>query len=347
MSALGLVQVSRAYFKCPACRLGEYVLDASLGLHGFLSRQARELVCLTCADVSFDKADRLMDRLLGWSVCDETARLVCYKEGAAMAAWQASAPAACEKFRKANGEVEFQTDAAKVNTLEGWRDVKLGIFAKRALGEPATPAEWDERDLPKPTARVCFAAMETSEEFGKRWRPYANRLGIIETEKISVLGDGAEWIWTEAAQQFPGAPGLLDVYHAREHISDAGKKLFAEKEAERWLEEVGGALLSDGWFGLCEQMGKAMRPDDAPARREVFEELVGYFAKHTTRLNYCARLYAGRSIGSGMVEGACKNLVGKRLKQTGARWHVRNVVRMAGLACLAYSDGWDAYWLAV
>ena len=54
--------------------------------------------------------------------------------------------------------------------------------------------------------------------------------------------------------------------------------------------------------------------------------------------------HTGRSIGSGMVEGAAKNLVGKRLKQTGARWRVDRVNAMAELCCLIYSNDWDAYW---
>jgi hypothetical protein len=348
VTAFGPVEVSRAYFGCPACGMGDYALDARLGLEGFLGPQARQFVCLAAADVSFAKAQRLLDKLLGWSVSDETIRQACYKEGAAMAAWQESSPQACQAFRAAAGEVEFQTDAAKVNTPGGWRDMKIGIFAKREPGEPATAEQWDERHLPGPTARVGFAAIETSEEFAARWRPWAGRLGVVDAGRVSVLGDGAEWIWNEAEAHFPGAAMVLDVYHAREHISDAGKALFGEgEEAQRWLRDVGQALIADGWWGLCGGVGEAMKEDDTPQRREAFEGLIGYFAKHTGRLGYCARLYQGRSIGSGMVEGAAKNMIGKRLKQTGARWEVVNVVRMASLTCLAYSSTWDAYWVTI
>ncbi|NQV27318.1 MAG: hypothetical protein HQ518_23470 [Rhodopirellula sp.] len=52
----------------------------------------------------------------------------------------------------------------------------------------------------------------------------------------------------------------------------------------------------------------------------------------------------GRSIGSGLIEGACKNLIGRRLKQTGAHWKVRRVNRMAGLYAVMYGDNWNRYW---
>ncbi len=103
-------------------------------------------------------------------------------------------------------------------------------------------------------------------------------------------------------------------------------------------------LLSDGWAGLCDHIGTTLRNAPDLAGHKALDELTGYFAAHTERLNYCYRLYTGQSIGSGMVEGAAKNLIGRRLKQTGARWKVENVNLMAELCCLTYSDHWNLYW---
>jgi hypothetical protein len=86
--------------------------------------------------------------------------------------------------------------------------------------------------------------------------------------------------------------------------------------------------------------------EQGEAVRQAMEELLGYFSKHTNRLSYCARLCAGQAIGSGMVEGACKNVIGKRLKQTAARWKLGNVQKMAVLCCCCYSDFWTPYWTA-
>jgi hypothetical protein len=61
------------------------------------------------------------------------------------------------------------------------------------------------------------------------------------------------------------------------------------------------------------------------------------------RLNYAYRLHTGQSIGSGMIEGDAKDVIGKRLKN-GVRWFVKNVPKMGQLCCLTYSDGWKAYW---
>ncbi|MGL6193919.1 MAG: hypothetical protein ACRC2T_03765 [Thermoguttaceae bacterium] len=44
------------------------------------------------------------------------------------------------------------------------------------------------------------------------------------------------------------------------------------------------------------------------------------------------------------IEGACKNLVGRRLKQTGACWELGRVNRMGVLCAILYGDQWKAYW---
>jgi hypothetical protein len=74
-----------------------------------------------------------------------------------------------------------------------------------------------------------------------------------------------------------------------------------------------------------------MSRSDSPSHRSALDDLTGYFAAHTERLNYCRRLYTGQSIGSGIVQGAAENLIGKRLKQTGACWDVDSVNNMAQL----------------
>jgi hypothetical protein len=72
--------------------------------------------------------------------------------------------------------------------------------------------------------------------------------------------------------------------------------------------------------------------------------LRGYFEPHVNHTGYAHRLRLGQSNGSGLVGGVCKQVIGRRLKPTGARWKVRRVERMATLCALQASDQWDAYW---
>jgi hypothetical protein len=345
MTALGRSELLRTYFACPGCGQGGAHVDRRIGLDGFLTRQAARLVCLTGGRVAFAAAAGMLAACCGWTVSDETIRAACEGQAGRIAEFHAT-PAAVAGFAEAKGEVEFQLDGTTVNTVGGWRDMKVGIFARREPGEAATSAEWDSRKLPGPTARVAFAAIEPIDDFAPRIGRWAGRLGLTDTKAITTLADGAAWIWNAAAEQLPDSGGVLDIYHAAGHIAEAGKKLLGEKaaEAKAFLEDGRALLLSDGWAGLCDHIGATLVRSPDLSGHAALGELTGYFAAHTERLNYAHRLHAGRSIGSGMVEGAAKNLIGKRMKQTGARWVVGNADAMASLCSLSYSDHWDLYW---
>ena len=240
MTALGRAELLRTCFACPGCGQGGAHVDRRLGLDGFLTRQATRLVCLTGGRLGFAAAAGMLAACRGWAVSDETIRSACEGQSGRIAEFDA-APAAGAAFAMAAGEVEFQLDGTTVNTTGGWRDMKVGIFARREPGEEATAAEWDSRDLPAPTTRVAFAAIEPIDRFGPRIGVWASRLGLTDTAAITTLADGAAWIGNAAAEQLAGSGGVLDIDHAAGHICEAGKKLFGEgtAAAKTWLEGGG------------------------------------------------------------------------------------------------------------
>ena len=188
MTALGAIVLWRTYFSCNSCGLGGYAADRVLGVEGFLTRQATRLICLLGGQNSFAVTERLLSECCGWTISDERIRQACQAESPRIASFRADSPTVAKAFADAPGDVEFQTDAAKVNTTEGWRDMKIGIFARRERGEPSTPADWDKRHLPAPTTRFAFAAIQTINDFAARWREWAVRLEIEDPEHHHRLG---------------------------------------------------------------------------------------------------------------------------------------------------------------
>ena len=53
------------------------------------------------------------------------------------------------------------------------------------------------------------------------------------------------------------------------------------------------------------------------AKREALATLIRYISTNEDQMRYDVFRANGYDIGSGTVEGACKNVVGKRLKQSG------------------------------
>jgi hypothetical protein len=82
------------------------------------------------------------------------------------------------------------------------------------------------------------------------------------------------------------------------------------------------------------------------AAAKAIDGLLGYLKENQDSLWYADRLTRGLPIGSGLIEGACKNVVAARLKANSARWRIRRVERIGTLRCLDYSGLWDRYWSA-
>jgi len=346
LTAAGKVRLRRVYFVCRHCGIGEHPLDERLGVNGSLSLQAQRMLCLAGASWSFDCAARNLRELCGLVVSDNWIRQVCQGQAVQMERWRASSGQERAGFQGASGEVEFSTDGTCVNTWEGWREMRVGIFCKRMRGESASVANWDRRHLPAPEVRVAFAAVEDSHQFGRRWGQWASRLGIKDTSQVTVLADGAAWIWEQSELHFAGAEGVLDIYHALEHLGKTAQELYGEgtRKAEQWLAGGRTALLAGGWEGIRQYISRCRRGIRDKRRRKSLDRLEDYLRKHRKRLNYPQRLAEGRAIGSGQVEGACKHMIGRRLKQTGARWQVSRANRMAILCAMLYSHNWDTYW---
>jgi len=152
------------------------------------------MACLLGVQQSFEKAQLALTEVAGWKLDDNSIRQLCHAT-AKHARDHRVERASAETFAKALGDWELQIDAGKANTLEGWRDVKVGVFARRQRGEPTTASEWDERDLPPPAVRSVVAAVEEASAFGERCQAESQRLGLSDATKLIVLGDGVEWLW--------------------------------------------------------------------------------------------------------------------------------------------------------
>jgi hypothetical protein len=345
VTAVGRIDVSRCYFRCPACAQGDFGADAILGLDGYVTAAARRMACLLGVQQSFAKAERALAEVAGWELDDNTIRQLCHATAADAQSHRGERTTA-QAFAQAVGDLELHIDAGKVNTLEGWRDVKVAVFARRERGQPSTATQWDERDLPAPAVRSVVAAVEEAWAFGERCLAEAGRLELFEPKDLSVLGDGAEWLWNLSARHFPGATEVLDNWHGAEHIADAAKALFGEGSvlAREQAERGKHRLLEDGYWGVTEWVGELARLMPVAGDGASLGSLLNYFAGHQERLNYALRLRRGQSIGSGLVEGSIKQLLNNRLKQTGARWKVGHVGPFVELGALAAGSEWQAYW---
>lgn len=358
MTALGPIDLVRSHAYCRRCDQPGFAADDLLGLDGWMTSRAQSMACLAGVNEPFRPAEELLLGLAGWSVSAETIRRRCHDASVQARQHRPQLLGVPQQFAQAQGqERELHIDAGKVNTPDGFRDVKMAVFATRQQGQPATSEDYEQRDLPAPTTRAVVAQIEEAQAFGHRCQDEARRLGLLPevgcevlvSAGLNVLGDGAEWIWNLADTRFVGASQTLDVYHGVEHLAEVGREALGQgPQMEAWLDEARQKLVADGYGGVCEVLATPVGDEQGQQRMQSkAAEVLNYFCGHRDRLGYAARLRRGQVIGSGLVEGTIKQRVNLRLKRSGARWLPEHVGPFVELMAMVDTPEWAEFWAAL
>jgi hypothetical protein len=344
LTIVGGIVVPRRYFAC-SCGCGASPMDAWAGIgRRTVSEHARRVIVLAGSTWSFDQAASKLAELCQLKTSNDTVRAICDEEGQRAGQWIRQNEASAQKLTRASGELEFSTDGTSVNTTEGWREMRLSVLSKRVSGEGAGPQQWDDRQLPRPTARLAWSQIADCRRIGARWQRMFDHAGVEKDAALSVIADGARWIWDQAHQRLPGVntQWVVDVYHVSQHIHACGKSLFGEADprAKAWSNAELQCLIELGGPKFIERLDDFIRDPVSPAPGTVaaMKQLRTYLWENRDRMWYRQRLAAGRPIGSGLIEGGCKNAIGARLKLNAARWRVQRAERMGNLRCLALSQ---------
>ena len=152
-----------------------------------------------------------------------------------------------------------------------------------------------------------------------------------------VLGDGASWIWNQAALHFPDSQQLVDWYHAKSHLVEAAKLLKGDgtPACERWLEQRSLTLYQGHADKIARELVQAAA--DTPATADALVRAAGYFSTNAKRMNYLEMREALWPIGSGVVESAAKQFKA-RFCGSGMHWSRKGAEQMATLRAAVLSE---------
>lgn len=145
------------------------------------------------------------------------------------------------------------------------------------------------------------------------------KMGQMRAKEIIFLGDGAIHNWEIQSMNFPDAIPILDFYHASEHLAEFcsffkdGKE--GEKKYKAWYKMILEGDIYQMLFELKENIDNMRMKNNDEALKHY-----NYLNKNKERMHYGIYQQKGYPIGSGLVEGQCKLVVGKRFKGNGMRW---------------------------
>jgi hypothetical protein len=344
---VGQVRIRRAYYHCARCKRGWVPLDETLGIEGrSFSSAVQEAACLLGAEVPFERAQDLLERLSAVRMSVEECRHIAEGKGGGLEGqaqeeigkvWEAKRPIPREA-PKAPERLYISPDGTHVPTREqGWTEARVAtIFTTRIPPKGQEPERENTRYV---------AGVEDSEAFYKRLYVEALKQRVDEAREVVVVADGASWIWRRAEIAFPkNRVEILDFYHASEKLWEVGRAVFGEespkgkKWAERWSRKLEKGSADPVIHAL-----RRLNPRCEEARKRV-REVVRYFVTHRRQMRYGDFRRRGYFIGSGATESSCKHLIGARLKQAGMRWDKRQAQAILQLRTARLNDRWEPLW---
>jgi hypothetical protein len=166
-----------------------------------------------------------------------------------------------------------------------------------------------------------------------------------------VLVDGArhqlDLIRAEAARRKVTIHILVDLIHVLEYLWRAAWCFYqdADPAAEPWVAGHAVRILAGEADAVIAALGQqATDAGLTSQQRGGVDTCIGYLTAKRELLGYDTALAAGWPIATGVIEGACRHLIGDRLDITGARWGLEGAEAVLKLRALWTNGDLDAYW---
>jgi hypothetical protein len=349
-TVLGPVTLTRAWYHCAACGHGLAPRDTELGAAGAsMSPGLRAMSDKAAAAVPFGQAAGLLEDLAGVRLTVKRVERAAEASGAALAAASRSRaglvalrklvplqpdPLPDKLYAVIDGTGVPMTsketagrDGKGEDGRARTREAKLAVFfTQDKVNADGSPV----RDR---TSSSYIATFEPAAAFAKLVKAEGIRRGADHVRQLTIIGDGAAWIWNLAAATFPEATCIVDLFHAREHLHSLARSLefMLLDRYDEWLT----ARLEDLDYGYITGIEAAVRryPIADGIKKDEVERELGYFLNNAPRMRYHWFRDRGLFVGSGVVEAGCKTVIGQRLKQSGMHWTLDGADSIITLRC--------------
>ena len=354
LSRLGLIDLERIQFHCRSCRVGLHPLDRALDLVGRNATPGAESICADAASSdSYEAASRKLKNLAGVDVPKSTLQRCCMRIGQEVQAFEREdvepeAPSADRVLVEIDGTgvpmVASEVEGVAGKQADGTAktcEAKVIVRYRADSRDPVTGAPRKDKGSGAVSARIDSARAEggagRTSEFAGRLERFGLRNGVFEAKELAVLSDGAAWIRNVCEEILPGrrVTYVLDQFHALDCAAAAVQALAPDEGGRKARMEEIKQQLNDGQVACVIDGLKPHRDRD-----KAVASCIDYFEANKDRMRYDRCRERGLPVGSGVVESACKQIVGSRFKRAGCRWSKAGANALLAVKCCLEYNRW-------
>jgi hypothetical protein len=235
-------------------------------------------------------------------------------------------------------------DGALVNIRqEGWKEVKIGTVFEVAVTATPEPTTGELMEFAHAVNNSYVAHLGGPDTIGEMTWTEARRRGWEQAQDTQVVGDGALWIWNQAALHFGTSHQVVDWYHAKQHLTAAAHLLKKEGTSafSRWLNSRTTLLFQ----GHAQRIATELDQAAASQSTDVLAAEATFFHNHHLRMNYLEMREENWPIGSGTVESAAKQFKA-RFSGPGMRWSRKGAEHLLPIRAAVLSNRFHDRWAA-
>jgi len=195
--------------------------------------------------------------------------------------------------------------------------------------------------------RRYVATLNDREGFFRKLHAAAAEQGVLQRQALVRVSDAGSYFVDRTTELFCDQPliGILDIQHGRQHVWEAGHKVYSDsKKTAAWVAPRTEAL-SDGKVEELIVDLAAERERRRGGARDAIEDLSRYLDNNKLMMDYPRYREAGYPIASAAIESANKRMVGRRCKQGGMIWSETGLEAMVAIRIAFYNEGtWPQLW---
>lgn len=246
----------------------------------------------------------------------------------------------------------------RIATLGVVYDAEPAVRAPDEVITPATSTSTDPPGRPPhpkgPTASgkwLTGSITDTSEQVIAEVFDQAEQRDPAHRRPWIMLVDGArhqlDLITDQAMRRGVALHIVVDLIHVLEYVWKAAWSLHppADPAAEQWVAAHALEILAGRSGKVADTIdAQATAAGLTPDQRKGADTCTAYLRSKHQYLHYDVALAAGWPIATGVIEGACRHLIGDRLDITGARWGLDGAEAILKLRALNTNGDFPDYW---
>jgi hypothetical protein len=367
-SVFGKITINRAYYQAKG-EDGVFPLDGMLNLpdrgYSYLMQEiasklamnaSYEKACEVFADIfPIDLPIRSLERVVG-ETCEDAAR---YYEAKAPPDTPADAVVTVATLDKKgvvmrNLPLE-DTDVSKDPKKQGKKKMSTVISAynieRHIRSADDVAGEFNEEkpgpSKPKPQCKQVWGSLTQGPEKTVAFLAQRIQERLRAGNELVCVLDGEPSLWRLVYRYFPAAFFVLDIFHVLEHIADVAHCFYKDKspEAKNFVRQRLTMLLTGNTGRLIGGLKQILTKRKLTKTQKYrIRQAIGYLERNKRHMRYDLCLEKGYPIGSGVIEGACRNLVNDRLELTGMRWTFPGAESMIRLRAVYINSDWKDFW---